>query len=113
MSAKKTAVRESNAMIEEDTINGLTPLAIASGIRDNLLKGRIIYGGRNRRSCQTVSKSIRTIKNRNISIAPIGDANLNVPLSNFGALRNTGRRVKLVELLSFTVIESVVFRMLF
>jgi len=100
-------------MIEEDTINGLTPLAIKIGISVNLLKGRIMYGARNRRSCQTVSESIMTIKNRNISIAPIGDANLNVPISNFGALRNTGRRVKLVEFLSFAVIESVGFRMLF
>ena len=99
-------------MIEEDTINGLTPVAIAAGIRVNLLRGRIMYGGRNRRSCQTVSKSIRTIKNRKISIAPIGDANLNVPFRTFGATRNTGNRIKLVEFLSFADKEYVVDRLL-
>jgi len=99
-------------MIEEDTINGLTPVAIAAGIRVNLLRGRIMYGGRNRRSCQTVSKSIRTSKNRKISIAPIGDANLNVPFRTVGATRNTGNRIKLVEFLSFADKEYVVDRLL-
>ena len=97
MRAKKTAVRESNAIIEEDTINGLTPLAIAIGIMDSFPNGGNMYAGRNRRSFAVVSVSIRTIKNRKISIAPIGDANLNVPFSNFGVIRNTEGRIKVLS----------------
>lgn len=107
MRAKKTAVSESNAIIEEDTINGLTPLAIAIGIMDSLPNGGNMYAGRNRRSRAFVSVSIRTIKNRKASIAPIGDANLNVPFSNLGVIRNTRRRIKIVGLLSFAGIDCV------
>ncbi len=90
MRAKKTAVSESNAIIEDDTINGLTPLAIAIGIMDSLPNGGNMYAGRKRRSFAVVSISIRMIKNRKISIAPIGDANLNVPFSNLGVIPNNG-----------------------
>ncbi len=112
--AKKTAVSVSNIMIEEDTIRGWTPLEIARSIMLSLPNGGIMYPPRKKAIVRVPSKSVRRlIIARKISIAPIGDANLNVPLSNFGALRNTGRRIKLVELLSFAVIESVVFRRLF
>lgn len=90
LSAKKTAVSESNAIIEDDTINGLTPLAIAIGIMDSLPNGGNMYAGRKRRSFAVVSISIMMIKNRKISIATIGDANLNVPSSNFEVIPNTG-----------------------
>lgn len=112
LSAKKTAVSESNAIIEDDTINGLTPLAIAIGIMDSLPNGGNMYAGRKRRSFAVVSISIMMIKNRKISIAPIGDANLNVPSSNFEVIPNTIRRIKLVELLSFAGIECFIDRLL-
>ena len=114
--ARKTAVSESNAMIEEATISGFTPLAMASGINDALLKGKNMYGPRKKEVILTVlSKSTMLIRTRNRAKAPNGDMNLNVPFSIFGDIRrtvakwNTGRRIKLGGFLSFTKIEYVVY----
>ncbi len=89
--AKKTAVSESNIMIEEATIIGLTPLEIARSIMLSLPNGGTMYPPRKKAIVRVPSKSVRRLINaKKVSIAPIGAANLNVPFRSFGALRNTG-----------------------